>query len=148
MAYLHGDVIPTNQIQTLPGASIYHFGILTSSIHMAWMRTICGRLEMRYRYSKDIVYNNFPWCDPTDDQKEQIEKTAGAILDAREKYGECSLAELYGEHSYLFSDLVKAHQANDRAVLQAYGFSETMSESEWVAELFKMYKRLMALSCS
>ena len=147
MAYLHGDVIPTNQIQTLPGASIYHFGILTSSIHMAWMRTICGRLEMRYRYSKDIVYNNFPWCDPSVQQREQIEKTAGAILDARAKYGECSLAELYGEHSYLFSDLVKAHQANDRAVLQAYGFSETMSESEWVAELFKMYERLMALSC-
>ena len=142
MTYLHGDVIPTNQIQTIPDATLYHFGILTSNVHMAWMRTVCGRLEMRYRYSKDIVYNNFPWCNPTDAQRQKIEQTAQAILDARSKYPESSLADLYGETMYLFSDLLEAHRANDRAVMQAYGFPVKMTESECVAELFKLYERL------
>ena len=141
MTYLHGDVIPTNQIQTIPDATLYHFGILTSNVHMAWMRAVCGRLEMRYRYSKDIVYNNFPWCNPTDEQRQKIEQTAQAILDARSKYPESSLADLYGETMYLFFDLLEAHRANDRAVMQAYGFPVNMTESECVAELFKLYER-------
>ena len=109
---------------------------------MAWMRTVAGRLEMRYRYSKDIVYNNFPWPTPTDDQKAKIEQTAQAILDAREKYNQCSLAELYGDKMYLFADLVKAHEANDKAVMKAYGFEPSMEEPEIVAELMKMYQNL------
>jgi len=144
IGFLNSDTIPTDTARIIPDATCYHFGILTSSVHMAWMRAVAGRLKSDYSYSKDIVYNNFPWCDPTDDQKKQIEKTAAGILDARAKYPESSLATLYGKNMYLFSELVKAHQANDRAVLQAYGFPEAMSESECVAELFKMYERLKA----
>ncbi len=142
MAYLHGDVIPTNQIQTIPDATIYHFGVLTSNVHMSWMRAVAGRLEMRYRYSKDVVYNNFPWPTPTDGQKAKIEKTAQAILDARAKYPDSSLADLYDE-TLMPPDLRKAHQENDKAVMQAYGFSLKMTESECVAELFKLYEKLV-----
>ena len=105
------------------------------------MRAVCGRLEMRYRYSNTIVYNNFPWPTPTDEQKAKIEQTAQAILDARAKYPDCSLADLYDEVT-MPSELRKAHQDNDRAVLAAYGFSTKMTESECVAELFKMYQEL------
>jgi hypothetical protein len=106
------------------------------------MRVVCGRLEMRYRYSVNIVYNNFPWCTPTEEQKTKIEATAQAILDARAKYADCTLAQLYGENSYLFPELVKAHEANDKAVMAAYGFKPSMTESEIVAELFKLYEKL------
>ena len=140
--FLHSDIIASNLLFLIPDANIYHFGILESSVHMAWMRTVAGRLEMRYRYSKDIVYNNFPWPTPTDDQKAKIEQTAQAILDAREKYNQCSLAELYGDKMYLFADLVKAHEANDKAVMKAYGFEPSMEEPEIVAELMKMYQNL------
>ena len=105
------------------------------------MRVVCGRLEMRYRYSKDIVYNNFPWCQPTEEQKARIEQTAQAILDARAKYPDSSLADLYDEVT-MPPELRKAHQENDRAVMAAYGFSTKMTESECVAELFKMYQKL------
>ncbi|MBQ8939210.1 MAG: methylase [Paludibacteraceae bacterium] len=111
---------------------------------MAWMRVVCGRLEMRYRYSKDIVYNNFPWCQPSEEQKAKIEQTAQAILDARAKYPDCSLADLYDEVT-MPPELRKAHQENDRAVMAAYGFSIKMTESECVAELFKMYQALTTL---
>lgn len=106
------------------------------------MRAVAGRLEMRYRYSGSIVYNNFPWCNPTDEQKAKIEQTAQAILDARAKYPDCSLADLYDETT-MPSELRKAHQLNDKVVMQAYGFDyKTMTESECVAELMKMYKEL------
>ena len=108
---------------------------------MSWMRVVCGRLEMRYRYSKDIVYNNFPWPTPTDEQKARIEQTAQAILDARAKYPDCSLADLYDEVT-MPPELRKAHQDNDRAVMAAYGFDIKMSEPACVAELFKMYQEL------
>lgn len=114
---------------------------MTSNVHNAWMRAVCGRLEMRYRYSANIVYNNFPWCNPTDEQKKEIEKTAQAILDARAKHPDSSFADLYDE-TFMPSDLRKAHQANDRAVMAAYGFSTKMTESECVAELFKLYEKL------
>ena len=111
-------------------------------LNMAWTRAVCGRLEMRYRYSKDIVYNNFPWCNPTPEQKALIEQTAQSILDARALYPDCSLADLYDEVT-MPPELRKAHQANDRAVMKAYGFDvKTMTESSCVAELMKMYKRL------
>ena len=111
---------------------------------MAWMRAIAGRLEMRYRYSAKIVYNNFPWINPTVKQKETIEKTAKAILEARKLYPGCSLAELYGKHFKNYSELFKAHKNNDAAVMQAYGFDwRKMSEDDCVAELMKMYQELM-----
>jgi hypothetical protein len=141
IGFVKGNILTNNQIQIIPDASIYHFGILTSNVHNAWMRAVCGRLEMRYRYSKDVVYNNFPWCNPTDEQKAKIEQTAQAILDARAKYPECSLADLYDE-TVMPPELRKAHQENDKAVMEAYGFSIKMTESECVAELFKLYEQL------
>ena len=127
----------------MPDATLYHFGILTSNIHNAWIRAVCGRLEMRYRYSVNIVYNNFPWCNPTDEQKAKIEQTAQAILDARALYPDCSLADLYDELT-MPPELRKAHQANDKAVMQAYGFwGKLNTESECVAELMKMYQELI-----
>ena len=141
MAYLHDDVIPTNQVQTIPEASIYHFGVLTSSIHMSWMRVVCGRLKSDYRYSKDIVYNNFPWCTPSDIQKAKIEQTAQAILNAREKYPNECLANLYAP-TFMPKEYKKAHQANDEAVLEAYGLPKNSTESEIVAHLMNLYKEL------
>lgn len=127
----------------LPGATIYHFGILTSNVHNAWMRIVCGRLKSDYRYSGTLVYNNFPWPTPTDAQKAKIEQTAQAILDARALHSDCSLAVLYDELT-MPTDLRKAHQNNDRAVMEAYGFDwRTMTESECVAELFKLYQQLV-----
>ena len=119
--------------------SLFHFGVLTSNVHMAWMRIVCGRLKSDYDYSIKIVYNNFPWCNPTKEQKAKIEQTAQAILDVRAKYPESSLADLYDEVT-MPPELRRAHQDNDRAVMAAYGFSTKMSESECVAELFKMYE--------
>ena len=109
---------------------------------MAWMRAVAGRLKSDYRYSKDIVYNNFPWPTPTDAQKEKIEKTAQAILDARALYPDSSLADLY-DKTIMPPELIEAHQANDRAVMHAYGFNvKTTTESSCVAELMKMYQQL------
>ena len=109
---------------------------------MAWMRTVCGRLEMRYRYYKDVVYNNFPWPTPTDAQKAKIGQTTQAILDARALYPDASLADLYDETTTP-PKLRKAHQNNDRAVMQTYGFKGgDMTESQCVAELMKLYQKL------
>ena len=143
MDYLTAEILAGDKLFQMPNASLYHFGILTSNVHMAWMRAVCGRLEMRYSYSNTIVYNNFPWPSPTDAQKEKIEQTAQAILDARAKYPESSLADLYDERS-MPPELRKAHQDNDRAVMQAYGFpvKSSFTESMCVAELFKMYQEL------
>ena len=127
--FMTSDVICGDANNMIPQATLYHFGILTSNVHMAWVRAVCGRLEMRYRYSNDVVYNNFPWCNPTAEQKKKIEETAQAILDARALYPDCSLADLYDEVA-MPPELRKAHQANDRAVMQAYGFDvKTMTES-------------------
>ena len=143
IGYVDKSVIPNNAVQFVPDASLYHFGVLTSNVHMAWMRVVCGRLEMRYRYSANIVYNNFPWPNPTDEQKAKIEQTAQAILDARALYPDSSLADLYDELT-MPVELRKAHQENDRAVMAAYGFPiKTMTESQCVAELFKLYQKLV-----
>ena len=143
MAYFHADTIPTNQVQIIPDATLYHFGVLESNVHMAWMRAVCGRLEMRYRYSKDVVYNNFPWPTPTEAQQAKIEQTAQGILDARALYPDSSLADLYDEVA-MPPELRKAHQANDRAVMEAYGWKpgRDFTESVCVAELFKRYEEL------
>ncbi|MCI5947257.1 MAG: methylase [Oscillospiraceae bacterium] len=140
--FVSPDVIVSNAVLIIPDANLYHFGVLTSNVHMAWTRAVCGRIKSDYRYSKDIVYNNFPWCNPTPEQKALIEQTAQSILDARALYPDCSLADLYDEVT-MPPELRKAHQANDRAVMKAYGFDvKTMTESSCVAELMKMYKRL------
>ena len=142
MGFLTPDILTSDAVQIIPEATLYHFGVLESNVHMAWMRAVCGRLEMRYRYSKDVVYNNFPWPTPTDEQKAKIEQTAQAILDARALYPDSSLADLYDELT-MPVELRKAHQDNDRAVMQAYGFDvKTMTESQCVAELFKLYQEL------
>ena len=168
------DIICGNANLIIPNATLYEFGILTSSVHMAWMRAVCGRLKSDYRYSNTIVYNNFPWPftekqtdlfvpngthqkkaknvsseqirvstqEKIQTQKTKIEQTAQAILDARAKYPDSSLADLYDE-TVMPPELRKAHQENDRAVMQAYGFTPKMTESEIVAELFKMYEKLI-----
>ena len=141
IGFMSPDIIASNANTIVPNATLFHFGVLTSNVHMAWMRIVCGRLKSDYRYSGSVVYNNFPWCEPTAEQKAKIEQTAQAILDARAKYPDCSLADLYDEVT-MPPELRRAHQDNDRAVMAAYGFSTKMSESECVAELFKMYQEL------
>ena len=140
--FVSPDVIVNDAVQIIPNADKYHFGVLTSNVHMAWVRAVCGRIKSDYRYSKDVVYNNFPWPTPTEEQKTKIEQTAQAILDARALYPDSSLADLYDELT-MPPELRKAHQDNDRAVMQAYGFDvKTTTESSCVAELMKMYQEL------
>ena len=142
IGFLPPETIASNAATIVPNATLFHFGILTSNVHMAWMRAVCGRLEMRYRYSSAVVYNNFPWPTPTDAQKAKIEQTAQAILDARALYPDCSLADLYDEVT-MPPELRKAHQQNDKAVMEAYGFwGKLNTETECVAELMKMYQEL------
>lgn len=141
MGFLSKDVIASNAASFIPEATLFHLGVLTSSVHMSWMRIVAGRLKSDYRYSVNIVYNNFPWPTPTDAQKEKIEKTAQAILDARNLYPDCSLADLYDEVT-MPPELRKAHQENDKAVMEAYGFNPRMTESECVAALFALYQKL------
>lgn len=148
IGFMSPDKIASDAIQIIPNASLYHFGILTSNVHMAWMRTVAGRLKSDYRYSAKIVYNNFPWPEVTKEQKEKISQTAQAILDARALYPDSSLADLYDELT-MPPELRKAHQANDKAVMQAYGMTKEvdgkktwLTESETVARLFQIYEEL------
>lgn len=142
MGFIDNSIVVTNAVLFIPEASVYHLGILTSNVHMAWMRAVCGRIKSDYRYSKEVVYNNFPWPAPTDVQKAKIEQTAQAILDARALYPDSSLADLYDELT-MPPELRKAHQQNDRAVMQAYGFDvATTTETSCVAELMRMYQKL------
>ena len=142
MSFMTPDILCSNAVRLIPNATLYHFGVLTSNVHMAWVRTVCGRLKSDYRYSKDIAYNNFPFPEPTSEQQARIEQTAQHILDVRAKYSDCSLADMYGDKMYLFSDLVTAHQQNDLAVMTAYSFDKKITESECVAELMKLYQKL------
>jgi hypothetical protein len=139
--YLPQKVIPGDKLFVMEKSSPFHFGVLTSNVHMAWMRAVCGRLKSDYSYSNTIVYNNFPWPEPTEGQKGLIETTANAIIKAREAHPGCTFADLYDDN-FMPSDLRRAHQENDRAVMAAYGFSTKMTESECVAELFKRYQAL------
>ena len=141
IGFMSPDVICGDANYMIPDASLFIFGILESNIHMEWMRVVAGRLEMRYRYSP-AIYNNFPWPTPTDAQKAKIEKTAQAILDARNLYPDCSLADLYDEVA-MPVELRRAHQENDKAVMEAYGFNwKCMTEADIVAELFKLYEQM------
>lgn len=145
MGFIKAGTIVTDLVQIVPEASLYDFGVMISNVHMAWMRVVCGRMKSDYRYIKDVVYNNFPWPTPTDAQKARIEQTAQAILDARALYPDSSLADLYDEVT-MPPELRKAHQQNDRAVMDAYGFTKgteaRTSESACVAELMKLYQKL------
>ncbi len=141
IGFLTPDIINSYASISIPNATLYHFGVLCSNVHNAWMRVICGRLKSDYRYATSLVYNTFPWCTATEEQKKKIEHTAQAILDARAKYLDCSLAELYDELT-MPPELRKAHQQNDLAVMNAYGFDKKITESECVAKLMKMYQKL------
>ncbi|MCH5260771.1 MAG: class I SAM-dependent DNA methyltransferase [Lachnospiraceae bacterium] len=141
IGFVSPNIIAGDACSIIPDVTIYEFGILTSNVHNAWMRVVCGRIKSDFRYSPS-VYNNFPWPTPTDAQKAKIEQTAQAILDARALYPDSSLADLYDETT-MPPELRRAHQQNDRAVMQAYGFSvKDMTESQCVAELMKMYQEL------
>ena len=143
IGFIPSNYLASNLVVVIADATMYHFGVLTSNVFMSWMRAVCGRLKSDYRITKDNVYNNFPWPTPTEDQKAKIEQTAQAILDARALYPDSSLADLYDELT-MPPELRKAHQNNDRAVMQAYGFDvKTMTESSCVAELMKMYQKLV-----
>ena len=142
IGFLPCTVIASDASLIIPNATLYHFGVLTSSVHNAWMRVVAGRLKSDYRYSASIVYNNFVWAEATDKQKENIGKTANNILTIREKYlqKEKSLADLYGENlELIYTDLLDAHQNNDKAVLDLYGFKPDATEEEIVAKLMQMY---------
>lgn len=142
MGMMTPDCFCSDLVFLIPDATLYHFGILTSNVHMAWMRAVCGRLKSDYRYSKDVVYNNFPWPTPTEAQRDKIEETAQAILDARALCPDSSLADLYDEVT-MPPELRKAHQNNDRAVMAAYGFPiKGFTESDCVAALLRLYQQL------
>ena len=143
MGYIDKDTLCSDSVHISTGATLYDFGVLTSNVHMGWMRAVAGRLEMRYRYSKDIVYNNFLWPNPTVEQRKTIEKTAKEILDIRAKYPNASLADLYDKDT-MPDDLFKAHKNNDAAVMNAYGFQwKKMSEEDCVEKLFEMYQNFI-----
>ena len=142
IGYLTKDFIANNGASFVPDASLYHFGIITSNVHMSWMRAVCGYFGPSYRYSNNIVYNNFPWPDPTPEQKARIEQTAQGILNARALYPNSSLADLYDELT-MPPELRTAHQNNDRAVMAAYGFPvRNFTEADCVARLMEMYQKL------
>lgn len=141
IGYMDETVLCSDKVRIMTEGTLYHFGVLESNIHMAWMRAICGRLKSDYSYTVNHVYNNFPWPSSTDEQKEKIKKTAQAILDARALYPNSSLADLYDPLT-MPPELLKAHNANNRAVMDAYGFSTKISEADCVAELMKMYQKL------
>ena len=141
LGFLDSDTIPTDSATIITDAGLFEFGVITSNVHMSWMRAVCGRLKSDYRYSKDIVYNNFPWPEPTEEQKKRIEETAQGILDARSLYPDSSLADLYDPLTMPL-ELRKAHQQNDIAVMKAYGFDiKNTSEADCVAHLMELYKK-------
>ncbi|SCX25341.1 Type II restriction/modification system, DNA methylase subunit YeeA [Ruminococcaceae bacterium P7] len=142
IGFMLPDNISSDAVQIVPNATVFHFGVLTSNVHMAWMRAVCGRLEMRYRYSKEIVYNTFPWPEPTESQKRRIEETAQGILDVREKYADTPMSTLY-DRTLMPNDLYKAHKANDKAVMQAYGMPiKETDEAACVAWLMRLYQKM------
>lgn len=151
MGYMDNSVLCSDKVRILPNGNLYEFGILESNVHMAWVRATCCRLKSDYSYTVNDVYNNFIWPAPTEQQKAKIEQTAQAILDARALYPDSSLADLYDELT-MPPELRKAHQANDRAVMDAYGFTKgtaaRTSESACVAELMKLYQQKVSAAQS
>jgi len=142
IGFLPPDILSSNLVKIIPGATLYHFGMLTSSVHMAWVRAVCGRLKSDYRYSKDIIYNNFPWPAATDAQKVEIGKLAQTVLDARALFPDSSLADLYDPVS-MPPELLEAHRGLDRAVMRVYGFGKDVKEAEIVGELMGLYQKLI-----
>ena len=142
MGFIDAEIIPSNLLVIIQGAGLYEFGVIISNVHMSWMRLVAGRLKSDYRYSGNTVYNTFPWPTPTEKQRDKIEQTARGILDARNLYPDNSLADLYDPLT-MPPELQKAHIANDKAVMAAYGFSTKMTEADCVAELMKMYQELV-----
>ena len=146
MGFMDKDTIASDLVFLIPGAGLYEFGVLMSNVHNSWMRLVAGRLKSDFRYAKDIVYNNFPWCNPTPEQKTKVEETAKGILEARKLFPESTLAKLYDD-TFMPQELRKVHQLNDKAVMDAYGFTKDTeaykSESACVTELMKMYQLLM-----
>ncbi len=149
IGYLTPDVLCSNKLRLMPDATLWHFGILTSNVHMAWMRAVCGRMKSDYSYSINIVYNTFPWPDlrASASPREKISSTARAILDARAAHPDSTLADLYDPLT-MPPDLLAAHRANDRAVMSAYGFDAKMTESDCVAALFRLYEGLAGKTVS
>ena len=142
IGFLPSNVIASDSAVIVFDATLIDFGIISSNVHNAWMRVVAGRLKNDYRYAPSVYYN-FPMPKPSDMQRQKIEMTARAIIDARKLYAEKSLADMYGDNMFLYPELLTAHQQNDRAVMEAYGFDvKTMTESQCVAELFKLYKEL------
>lgn len=151
IGYIDDSTIANNKVSIIPDAELYHFGVLTSNVHNAWMRCVAMRMKSDYSYALSTVYNTFPWCNPTSEQKKKIEETAQGILDARAKFSDSSLADLYNE-LLMPAELRKAHMQNDKAVMRAYGFTKTvegkkkwLSEDECVAELMKLYQKMMSM---
>ena len=142
LGFMSPDVIPSDAISIIPDATLYHFGVLTSRFHMAWMRATAGRLKSDYRYSNTVVYNNFVWPGVNDKQRAKIEATAQKILDARAKYPESSFASLYND-DLMPPELKKAHKDNDAAVCEAYGFAKNISEEEIVSALMRLYVNMI-----
>ena len=140
MDWLPPEVIP-GHIYMIENAALYHFGVLTSRVHMSWVRRVAGRLEMRYRYGNTVVYNTFVWPRPSEKVRAKIERSAEAILEARANHPECSYADLYDDN-VMPADLRKAHNENDAAVCEAYGWPEDLSELDIVARLFVMYNEM------
>ena len=145
IGFLDASTICTNKVQIIPNATLYHFGILVSSVHMAWTRAVCGRLKSDYQYSKQIVYNNFPWPDATEEQKAAIEKLAQAVLDARARHPESSFADLYDTLA-MPPELLKAHRELDKAVMKIYNFRKDATEEEIVANLMERYQKWIKIS--
>ena len=140
IGFMSPNELASNLVFVVPNATLYDFGVITSSIHMVWLRTVGGRLESRYRYSKDVVYNNFVWCEPSENQRRAIEKTAKTILDARAHYPDATFAEFYDEVTMPY-DLRQAHRANDRAVAAAYGLENFLDDKPAIAvALLKLYQ--------
>ena len=141
MGFMNPDVMCSNLVDILPGATLYHFGILTSSMHMIWMRAVCGRLEERYRYSIEVVYNNFPWPTVSPAQKERIEALASDVIAARDRFPTTSYADLYNP-STMPNDLSIAHRRLDNAVKALYGLRADATDEECILALYRRYSEL------
>jgi hypothetical protein len=141
IGFFSKEVITSNLCLIIPDATLYHFGVISSLIHMVWVKHTCGRLKSDYRYSKDIVYNNYPWPEnPSDKQKQTVEEAAQAVLDARAQFPESSLADLYDPNT-MPPDLVKAHQQLDKAVDLCYRPQPFPSEAKRIEYLFELYEK-------
>ena len=139
--FMEPDVLCSNLVKIMPNATLYHFGVLTSSIHMIWTNAVCGRLEERYRYSAEVVYNNFPWPNPNEQQYKAIEECANEILKVRERYPNCTFRELYNQDT-MPDDLLKAHKRLDKMVKLAYGIPANATERDCIIELYRLYRQL------